>query len=101
MSRPHTGEFGRSQQLLSLAPLHFCDNRVVFNGAAYHQKIRDMQVFVQDITGSRIDNAGRYINTTPGASAMVRNGRSDLDAFRTLQARLRALPDAPRDVQAN
>lgn len=49
----------------------------------------------------RIDNAGRYINTTPGASAMVRNGRSDLDAFRTLQARLRALPDAPKDVQAN
>jgi iron complex outermembrane receptor protein len=35
------------------------DNRVIFNGAAYHQKIRDMQVFVQDITGSRIDNAGR------------------------------------------
>jgi iron complex outermembrane receptor protein len=33
--------------------------RVIFNGAAYHQKIRDMQVFVQDITGSRIDNAGR------------------------------------------
>ncbi len=49
----------------------------------------------------RIDNTGRYINTTPGASAMVRNGRSDLDAFRTLQARLRALPDAPKDVQAN
>ena len=35
------------------------DNRVIFNGAAYRQKIRDMQVFVQDITGSRIDNAGR------------------------------------------
>jgi iron complex outermembrane receptor protein len=35
------------------------DGRLLFNGAAYHQKIRDMQVFVQDITGSRIDNAGR------------------------------------------
>jgi iron complex outermembrane receptor protein len=35
------------------------DGRVVFNGAAYYQKLRDMQVFVQDITGSRIDNAGR------------------------------------------
>ena len=35
------------------------DNRLIFNGAAYRQKIRDMQVFVQDITGSRIDNAGR------------------------------------------
>lgn len=35
------------------------DNRVIFNGAIYHQKIKDMQVFVQDITGSRIDNAGK------------------------------------------
>jgi len=35
------------------------ENRLLFNGAAYHQRIRDMQVFVQDITGSRIDNAGR------------------------------------------
>jgi iron complex outermembrane recepter protein len=35
------------------------ENRLIFNGAAYRQKIRDMQVFVQDITGSRIDNAGR------------------------------------------
>ncbi len=35
------------------------DNRLILNGAAYRQKIRDMQVFVQDITGSRIDNAGR------------------------------------------
>jgi iron complex outermembrane receptor protein len=35
------------------------DNRLIFNGAAYRLKIRDMQVFVQDITGSRIDNAGR------------------------------------------
>jgi iron complex outermembrane receptor protein len=34
------------------------DGRVVFNGAVYHQQIKDMQVFVQDITGSRIDNAG-------------------------------------------
>jgi iron complex outermembrane receptor protein len=37
----------------------FADDRVLLNGAAYRQKIRDMQVFVQDITGSRIDNAGR------------------------------------------
>jgi len=35
------------------------DNRLIFNGAAYYQKIKDMQVFVQDITGSRIDNAGK------------------------------------------
>ena len=35
------------------------DNRLMFNAAAYHQKIKDMQVFVQDITGSRIDNAGK------------------------------------------
>src|SRR5678815_1409708 len=31
------------------------DSRLIFNGAAYYQKIKDMQVFVQDITGSRID----------------------------------------------
>ena len=35
------------------------DNRLLFNAAAYYQKIKDMQVFVQDITGSRIDNAGK------------------------------------------
>ena len=35
------------------------DGTVLLNGAAYHQKIKDMQVFVQDITGSRIDNAGK------------------------------------------
>ena len=35
------------------------ENRLQFNAAAYHQKIKDMQVFVQDITGSRIDNAGK------------------------------------------
>jgi iron complex outermembrane receptor protein len=28
-------------------------DRLLFNAAAYHQKITDMQVFVQDITGSR------------------------------------------------
>lgn len=33
--------------------------RLQFNGAIYREEIRDMQVFVQDITGSRIDNAGR------------------------------------------
>jgi iron complex outermembrane receptor protein len=35
------------------------DQRLLFNASAYHQKIKDMQVFVQDITGSRIDNAGK------------------------------------------
>jgi iron complex outermembrane receptor protein len=39
------------------------DHRLQFNGAAYREEITDMQVFVQDITGSRIDNAGRaHIN---------------------------------------
>ncbi|RAK60257.1 hypothetical protein DJ021_10795 [Phenylobacterium hankyongense] len=35
------------------------DRRLLINGAIYRQEITDMQVFVQDITGSRIDNAGR------------------------------------------
>jgi iron complex outermembrane recepter protein len=35
------------------------DRRVLFNAAVYQQDISDMQVFVQDITGSRIDNAGK------------------------------------------
>jgi iron complex outermembrane receptor protein len=35
------------------------DRRLQFNGAIYREEITDMQVFVQDITGSRIDNAGR------------------------------------------
>jgi iron complex outermembrane receptor protein len=35
------------------------DHRLQFNGAIYREEITDMQVFVQDITGSRIDNAGR------------------------------------------
>ncbi|UTP38210.1 TonB-dependent receptor [Phenylobacterium sp. LH3H17] len=35
------------------------ERRLLFNAAAYHQDIKDMQVFVQDITGSRIDNAGQ------------------------------------------
>jgi iron complex outermembrane receptor protein len=34
------------------------DRRLQFNGAIYRADIKDMQVFVQDITGSRIDNAG-------------------------------------------
>ncbi len=39
------------------------DHRLQFNGAIYREEIKDMQVFVQDITGSRIDNAGRaHIN---------------------------------------
>jgi len=39
------------------------DDRLQFNGAIYREEIKDMQVFVQDITGSRIDNAGRaHIN---------------------------------------
>jgi iron complex outermembrane receptor protein len=35
------------------------DNRVTLNGAVYRMEISNMQVFVQDITGSRIDNAGK------------------------------------------
>lgn len=35
------------------------ERRLLFNAAVYKQNIKDMQVFVQDITGSRIDNAGR------------------------------------------
>jgi iron complex outermembrane receptor protein len=35
------------------------DNRVTLNGAVYRMEITNMQVFVQDITGSRIDNAGK------------------------------------------
>jgi len=49
----------------------------------------------------RISNVDRYINSTPGASAAVKNGRTDLSAFSTLRARLRALPDAPKEVQSN
>ena len=37
----------------------FADNRVQLNVAGFYTKIKDMQVFVQDITGSRIDNAGK------------------------------------------
>ncbi len=32
---------------------------VTLNASIYHTAIEDMQVFVQDITGSRIDNAGK------------------------------------------
>lgn len=35
------------------------DRRLLFNAAVYQQDISNMQVFVQDITGSRIDNAGQ------------------------------------------
>ncbi|HSV02647.1 MAG TPA: TonB-dependent receptor [Phenylobacterium sp.] len=39
------------------------ERRLQLNGAIYREDIKDMQVFVQDITGSRIDNAGRaHIN---------------------------------------
>lgn len=34
------------------------EGRVILNGTAFTTSIKDMQVFVQDITGSRIDNAG-------------------------------------------
>lgn len=37
----------------------FADNRVQLNTSAFYTRIRNMQVFVQDITGSRIDNAGK------------------------------------------
>ncbi|HEX5377030.1 MAG TPA: TonB-dependent receptor [Phenylobacterium sp.] len=35
------------------------DRRLLLNAAVYQQKVSNMQVFVQDITGSRIDNAGQ------------------------------------------
>lgn len=37
----------------------FADNRVQLNGAVFYTSIKDMQVFVQDITGSHVDNAGK------------------------------------------
>jgi len=37
----------------------FADGSVILNASIYHTAIEDMQVFVQDITGSRIDNAGK------------------------------------------
>jgi iron complex outermembrane receptor protein len=35
----------------------FADNRVQLNLAGFYTRLKNMQVFVQDITGSRIDNA--------------------------------------------
>jgi hypothetical protein len=43
-----------ARRLQDDAARHRCVQR-----RAYYQKITDMQVFVQDITGSRIDNAGK------------------------------------------
>lgn len=50
-------------------------------------------------SSERESNVSRYINNTPGASAAVRTGRSDLVAFQNLQRRLRALPAAPKEVK--
>jgi len=36
----------------------FMDNTLQFNASAYRTEIKKMQVFVQDILGSRVDNAG-------------------------------------------
>jgi predicted Zn-dependent protease len=47
----------------------------------------------------RITNTERYIQSTPGARAATRSGRSDTEAFTALQRRLRSLPAAPKDVQ--
>ncbi|MBI1199870.1 MAG: TonB-dependent receptor [Phenylobacterium sp.] len=75
------------------------DGRVVFNGAAYRQKLRDMQVFVQDITGSRIDNAGRaHVNgleleavATPAGglrlNAAVALTKAEYDEYTTIDNR--------------
>jgi iron complex outermembrane receptor protein len=43
----------------------------VLNAAVFHSDIEDMQVFVQDITGSRIDNAGKAHVTGLEAEAVV------------------------------
>ncbi len=44
---------------------------VLLNAAVFHTDIEDMQVFVQDITGSRIDNAGKAYVTGFEAEAVV------------------------------
>jgi len=47
----------------------FLDNTLQFNISAYRTKIKKMQVFVQDILGSRVDNAG---------SATIEGGEAEL-----------------------
>lgn len=49
----------------------FGGGAVVLNAAVYHSDIEDMQVFVQDITGSRIDNAGKAHVTGLEVEAVV------------------------------
>ena len=51
------------------------------------------------MAAERVGNVQRIIASTPGASAMVRNGKTDLAAFNQLQQRLAALPPAPKDVK--
>ena len=47
----------------------------------------------------RVTNVERIIGETPGATAMTRNGKSDLAAYDQLRQRLAALPPAPKDVK--
>ena len=49
----------------------FANGAVLFNAALFHTSIEDMQVFVQDITGSRIDNAGKAHVTGFEAEAVI------------------------------
>ena len=49
----------------------FANGSVQLNAALFHTSIEDMQVFVQDITGSRIDNAGKAHVTGFEAEAVV------------------------------
>ncbi len=44
---------------------------IVLNASLFHTAIEDMQVFVQDITGSRIDNAGKAHVTGLEAEAVI------------------------------
>jgi len=51
------------------------------------------------MAAERVSNVQRIIASTPGATAMVRNGKTDLTAFNQLQQRLASLPPAPKEVK--
>ena len=51
------------------------------------------------MAAERVTNVQRIIGETPGATAMTRNGRSDLSAYDQLRQRLAALPPAPKEVK--
>ena len=51
------------------------------------------------MAGERIGNTQRIIASTPGATAAVRTGQTDLSAFNDLKRRLAALPPAPKEVK--